>query len=220
MQEYREPGETCALRGILNDRVWFVQTVIVVADSEQETVLLQLPGAQCMFPEGVLRRKRGDFSLGTRWEEARRGQWDLVEGEWTTNRFLMCLQPGRFYSICYVWHDERDEFLGYYVNFELPFQRSHCGFDTYDLELDIRVSPEFVCSWKDVEEYQDGVRTGGIRPEWAAGIEAAKPEVLTRIEQRGYPLDAAWCTWRPDPSWLPPQLPEGWERVQLPSPQD
>jgi len=220
MQEYRRPGEACAVRGMVNGRVWLVQTVIVVADSEEETILLQMPGAQCMFPEGLVRRKRGDFCLGTRWEEASRGEWNLVAGQWTTNRFLMFLQPGRFYSICYVWNDARNEFLGYYVNFELPFRRSHCGFDTYDLELDIRVSPELVCSWKDVEDYEDGVRTGAIRPEWVAGIEAAKPKVLAGIEQRSYPFDAAWRTWRPDPGWLPPQLPQGWARVEPPSAQD
>jgi hypothetical protein len=211
MPEYRKPGETCAIRGVIDGKVWLVQTMIVVEDNAEETILLLVPGAECMLPEGLLRRRRGDFSLGTRWEEASRGDWDLVPYNWTTNRF---------YSVQYIWNDARDEFVGYYVNFELPWQRTPCGFDTLDLELDIRVTRELVWRWKDVEDYEAGIRAGCIRPEWVAGIEAAKPDVLAQIERGSYPFDASWCAWRPDPSWLPPHLPAGWDQFGLPSTQD
>jgi hypothetical protein len=78
------------------------------------------------------------------------------------------------------------------------------------LDLDLVVDPEFRVEWKDERLYREGIRDGGIRPEWANAIEAAQPEVLDRIARRRYPLDGAWVHWRPEPAWNPPDLPDGW----------
>ena len=52
MKNCREAGESCVLRGIVNNQVWLAQSVIVVKDGPEETVLVLLPGAHCAFPEG------------------------------------------------------------------------------------------------------------------------------------------------------------------------
>jgi hypothetical protein len=44
MKSHREAGESCVLRGIVNDKVWLAQSVIVVKDAPQESVLVLLPG--------------------------------------------------------------------------------------------------------------------------------------------------------------------------------
>ena len=140
---------------------------------------------------------------------------------WRTNRFLILLEPKKFYSINLIWNHASEAFLGYYVNFQLPFQRSRCGFDTFDLELDLVIEPDLRWQWKDVEEYRRGVEMGILRPEWVAGLEQARPEVFSRLEQRLYPFDGSWLSsrapqrgqWRPQPAWGASQLPEGWEKA-------
>ncbi|MFO7585966.1 MAG: hypothetical protein R6W69_14655, partial [Anaerolineales bacterium] len=66
--------------------------------------------------------------------------------------------------------------------------------------------------WKDVDEYQQGIRNGLLRKEWVEAIENAKPEVLSTIERQGYPLDNSWIGWQPHPAWQAPNLPSGWEQ--------
>jgi protein associated with RNAse G/E len=211
---YRQLGETCVLRGIVNHQVWLAQSVTVVKDQPGETVLLLTPGAQCAFPEGYWRwRKNKDFSHGSRWQEAKSERIALREFTWQTNRILIFLEPEKYYSCFLFWDHAADQFTCYYINFQLPYRRSPCGFDTLDLDLDIVINPQGEWHWKDVDDYQQGIAEGGILPEWVAGIEQAQPEVFDRINQHRYPLDDSWLAWRPDPVWVAPTLPENWKVV-------
>ncbi len=116
-------------------------------------------------------------------------------------RILIFLEPEKYYSCFLFWDHASDQFRCYYINFQLPYQRSHCGFDTLDLDLDIVIDPQYHWEWKDEEDYRDGIREGGILEEWVQGIEHSQGEVLDRINQRCYPLDGAWLGWRPDLTW-------------------
>ena len=207
--DYRQPGETCALRGIFREKVWLVQSTIVVKDGPAETVLLLLPGAECVYPAGYARWRVHDSSGPTRWQETL-GDYLTLTHAWETNRILIFLEPEKYYSPFLFWNQATDKFLFYYINFQLPYRRCHCGFDTLDLDLDIVIQPDHSWKWKDVDEYEAGIREGGIQPEWMSAIEACKPEVLERIRRRAYPLDGSWNSWRPDPAWEPPTLPAGW----------
>lgn len=214
MENYWGAGESCVLRGIVNHQVWLAQSVIVVKDEPEETVLLLLPGAQCAFPEGYWHWRRNNHpSYGMRWQEAQSESINLREFSWHTNRILIFLTPEKYYSCCIFWDHESDRFSCYYINFQLPYQRSHCGFDTLDLDLDIVIDPEYNWKWKDEEEYKDGIREGGIQEEWVKGIERSQEEIFNRINMRGYPLDGSWLGWRPAQTWVPPRLPEGWRFV-------
>jgi len=214
MINYREVGESCVLRGIVNNQVWIAQSVIVVNDKQDETVLLLLPGAQCAFPEGYwLWKKNKDYSNGTKWQETKHDHINLREFAWQTNRILMFLEPEKYYSCFLFWDHESDQFNCYYINFQLPYRRSHCGFDTLDLDLDIVIDPQFNWRWKDEDQYQVGIREGGILTEWVKGIEHAQKDVFDRINKRSYPLDSSWLQWRPDPTWTLPKLPERWQVV-------
>jgi hypothetical protein len=204
------PGQSIALRGIVNERVWSALSVIVVQDLPGETVLLLTPDAQCAYPEGYFCWKYGDYSEGTRWQEARSRAWTLREFAWQTKRFLIFLEPQKYYAIFAIWHHETDQFSGYYVNFQLPYRRSHCGFDTLDLDLDMVIDPQLTWRWKDEEAYHEGIREGGIQETWVKGIEDSQPEILARIRNRSYPLDGSWLRWRPVPAWNPPRLPDRW----------
>jgi hypothetical protein len=205
-------GDTVALRGIYQNQPWYVQSAIVVKDSPEEIALAMLPGAECVAPYGYIHQKHGIEGKWVRWEEMLTLPWRLEKYAWHTKRFLILLKPDAFYATMHIWEDATNSFKCYYINFQLPFKRSHCGFDTFDLELDIVVKPDNTWHWKDIEEYKCGIEAGILLPEWVQGIEAAKPEVFDMIEKRQYPLDGHWLNWRPDPGWIAPKLPVNWDQ--------
>ncbi|HEY2982302.1 MAG TPA: DUF402 domain-containing protein [Anaerolineales bacterium] len=139
--------------------------------------------------------------------------WKLEQYIWHTNRLLCVLEPDKYYSTMYFWNAESNEFLCYYVNFQLPFRRSLSGIDTLDLELDLVIQPDLSYEWKDQDDYERAIQGGVIPDEWRRGVALASQEVLRKIEQREYPLDGAWLGWTPDASWSAPKLPRGWDEV-------
>jgi protein associated with RNAse G/E len=202
-----QPGDIVVGRGIFNHRVWTAIPVITIKDTPEGLVAALLPGTECMTETDYAKgRKDGK----RRWDFKYR-DWSLAPFLWRTNRVLMLLEPDKFYSIRLFWQEDSNKFLGYYVNFQLPYKRSHCGIDTLDLELDIEINPDFSFEWKDLDDYKQGIEAGIIQPEWADEIETAKIEILDRLEKRRYPFDGSWLNWMPDPNWSPPALPQDWD---------
>jgi protein associated with RNAse G/E len=204
-----QSGDVLAWRGIYRNRVWHAQTVIVVKDVPEELVLTLLPEAECVAPEGYLNGKDRDKR---RWNFKDK-DWEKQNYLWRTNRLLLLIEPQKYYSTIYFWNGDSNEFLCYYINFQLPFQRSHCGIDTLDLDLDLIINPDFSYEWKDVEDYQKAIEEQLIFPEWTKEIDIAKKEILDKLEERQYPYDGSWLNWTPDPSWTPPKLPENWDKI-------
>jgi protein associated with RNAse G/E len=204
-----KPGDVIAWRGIYRECVWHAQTVIVVKDSQDETVVALLPGTECMAPEGYLQGKQSDKR---RWNFKDK-YWELEKYDWRTNRLLILLEPNKFYSTMYFWDHATNEFLCYYVNFQRPFRRSAIGIDTLDLDLDLIINPDFSFEWKDEEDYQKAINHAIIPPEWIQGIENAKGDIFHKLERRQYPYDGSWLDWMPDPNWTPPKLPENWDKI-------
>lgn len=183
--------------------------MIVIKDSPEELVLALVPGAERMAEKDYANgRKNGK----RRWD-FRDKSWELEKIHWRTNRGLILLEPQKYYSTTYFWKDANNEFLYYYINFQLPFQRSHSGIDTLDLDLDLIIHPDFSYEWKDIEDYQKAIEKEIILPEWTQGIDVAKKEILDKLENRGYPYDGSWLNWMPDPGWSPPKLPENWDKI-------
>ncbi len=132
---------------------------------------------------------------------------------WQTNRLLLLFEPNKYYSIILFWNHTSNDFLLFYVNFQLPFKRNNFAVDTLDLDLDLIIRPDFSYEWKDVDDYQNAISHGLISPEWVREIELASEEVMARLEKRQYPFDGSWLDWMPDPSWQPPRLPENWDKI-------
>lgn len=206
-------GDVVAFRGIYNNRVSYVQSAVVVQDQPEEIALVVLPGAECFAPANYMSGKHGASGQWDRWGEYESGDWTMEGYQWRTNRLLFLLYPEKYYSSVYFWRDATNEFLCYYINFQLPFRRSEIGFDTFDLELDIIVEPTYEWQWKDMEEYQSGIERGIILDIWVEEIDKAKPEIFDKLEKREYPFDGSWLDWKPDPSWEPPKLPENWDKI-------
>jgi protein associated with RNAse G/E len=204
-----KPGDIIIWRGIYRNQVWHAQPNIVVQDTAKETVLTLLPGTECMMPAGY---SDGKQNSKRRWNFKEK-QWEFEKFYWHTNRLLVLLEPQHYYSTILFWHHERHKFLCYYINFQLPYWRSHCGIDTLDLDLDLIINPDYTYEWKDEDDYQMGIETEVILPQWIHDIEAAKQEIFDTLEKRKYPYDGSWLEWKPEPAWSPPQLPEGWDKV-------
>ena len=209
MTDFWKPGDIISWRGIYRNRVWHAQTVIVVKDTSRETVVALLPRTECIALKGYL---KGKNNCERRWDFKDK-IWMLEKYFWHTNRLLFLLEPEKYYSTIYFWNEESNEFLCYYINFQLPFRRSHCGIDTLDLDLDLIINPDFSYEWKDVDDYQKAIENKIIFPEWVQGIEIAKQEIFDRLEKRGYPYDGSWLDWMPDPNWTPPTLPKNWDKI-------
>ncbi|MCI0610546.1 MAG: DUF402 domain-containing protein [Anaerolineae bacterium] len=178
-------------------------------DTDEELMLALLPGAECIAQEDYPEAKKN----GRRWWDFKNQPWKLKTYIWRTNRLLLILEPEKYYSTMYFWNHESNEFLCYYINFQLPFKRSDCGIDTLDLDLDLLINPDFSFEWKDVDDYQKAIDNEVIFPDWAHGIDSAKQEIFSRLEKCSYPYDGFWLDWMPDPNWLPPKLPENWDKI-------
>jgi protein associated with RNAse G/E len=208
-----KPGDHVVLRGIYNSHVWYIQSANVVHDTTEEVALVVMPGTQCAAPAGYITGKHGTDENWNRWGDYLNDNWNMQSYNWRTNRLLILLQPEKYYAHMCFWHDERNEFLCYYVNFQLPFKRTAIGFDTLDLELDIVVKPNHSWQWKDADDYRNGIECGVLTSHWIQGIEEAKQEIFTKLEKREYPFNGHWLSWMPDPSWSLPALPENWDKI-------
>ena len=203
------PGDVIAWRGIYRNKVWHSQTVVTVKDTPGEMALALLPGAECIAPEGYLNGK----DVNKRRWNFKDKDWALEKYQWHTNRLLLLGEPEKYYSVILFWNHASNEFDCYYINFQLPFQRSHCGIDSLDLDLDIIINPDLSWHWKDVEDYQKAIEHEVILPKWTQEIDKAKGEIFERLEKRQYPYDGSWLNWMPDPGWSPPKLPANWDKI-------
>jgi protein associated with RNAse G/E len=209
MVDLWKSGDVIVWRGIYRNQVWHAQPVIVVKDTPEEMCVTLLPGTECVAPEGYL---DGKDSAKRRWSFKEK-DWKLENYAWRTNRLLILLEPDTYYSTMFFWRADSNDFLLYYINFQLPFQRSHCGIDTLDLDLDLIINPDFSFRWKDEDDYQKAIDHEVIMPEWTQAIEIAKNEIFNKLEKRQYPYDGSWLNWMPDPDWLPPKLPKNWDKI-------
>ena len=211
MPDFWKTGDNVLLRGMYEDHPVYMQSLRVVKDTPEETTLFIWPGAECVAPSAYIHH--GHAWNQVRWQETLNRTLKLERYFWHTNSFLILLEPQKYFSTIYIWSGTPGRFIGYYINFQLPFCRTPLGFDTLDLDLDMVVDPSFEWEWKDEVEYRDAIRVGGIRPAWVVAVERAKVEIFERIEKRDYPLNASWLNFRPDPSCTLPYLPQNWNEA-------
>lgn len=106
-----------------------------------------------------------------------------------------------------VWHFFADDglFDRWYVNFERFLGRSVVAYDSVDHKLDLIVRPGRRLEWKDEDELEEAGRLGLV------DVDAVRRAAARALAEQPWP--SGWETWRPDPSWRPPELPDGWDRV-------
>jgi uncharacterized protein len=188
-------SDVVVLREIWHARIWKARPWIVVHDQPEQLALYIPKGTPTKIPPG---------------SGIPRDTWYLEDGTWTTEA-LRLTTPGEPHSILLWWED--GEFTGWYLNLERPLQRTPIGFDYLDRELDIHVRPDGTWELLDEDEFEEAQRLGVIDAEEAAAVVAEAERVVERIEAWASPFGDRWESWRPDPAWSVPALPDGWDVV-------
>ena len=124
---------------------------------------------------------------------------------------LHVFTPGRWSRVDLGWAAD-GEFLGWYVNFELPPAPALTlsavpVLTTMDLVLDRYVHPDGSTEWKDRDEFDravdDGLLDASLRPVLAAEADAVAAD---QVAARGA-FDPRWQRFRPPSHWAAPHLP-------------
>lgn len=191
--------DTVLIRLIYRGRIRWALPHWLVEETSDRVAIAIVPGVRCMRPE--------TYGHGHYISELLSG-WRLTEHEWQRNRTLRLTPFGAGYSLDLYWRDADDEFLGYQINLQEPLRQTRLGFDSFDQELDIVVTPFGEWRWKDVDSFEQGVRDGFVSAEDGNAIRELARALAGQISEL---IPTGWEDWRPDPAWTLPQLPPGWD---------
>jgi hypothetical protein len=197
-------GDTVVLRGILFGKIWFAGPATVVQD-DPDLIALYWPAGS---------RSREFFKRATAKDFLTTKKVILVDHIWSGTDVLMLAKPGEAHSVWVMWETGTSDFRCWYVNLELPLQRTHLGFDTMDQELDIVISPDLSqWRWKDEDTFAEMVEAGVFTAEEARSIRAEGERVIQQMRVGASPFCDGWEKWSPPPEWTIPELPEGWDKL-------
>ena len=128
---------------------------------------------------------------------------------------LRLMFPGASHSVWLFWEGcgASRRLLRYFVNLEAPFRRTSLGFETQDHTLDVLVTPELECRWRDEEDFEDHVALGFYTPELAATVRTEGHRVIAAIAG-GTHRCLEWTHWASDANWPIPVLPEDWASIE------
>jgi hypothetical protein len=206
-------GTTVVRRDVFRGRVWSAQALRVVRDTGEALVAACRPGAEAVAPTTwIASRLTGDEPLRKRaLPELACGEWQLGPYAWQSTVLLLWNPPAAHFSVNAFYNPADEHRIDrWYVNFQRPLRRTPIGFDTFDLLLDLAVTPDLSrWQWKDTDEYAQGRRLGVVSDTDHRAVEEARAQVLAMIEEAAGPFaaDAPWRDWRSDPAWPTPVLP-------------
>lgn len=197
-------GDGIILREVYQGRVWAVRPVTVVDDSSDRIALYHAPGTIWRRPVSASREPL----------RLQAPEWELADLPWGGNAALRLTTPGAAHSVILFWEPEGWHLEGWYVNLEQPFRRTSLGFDYLDQVLDIVVAPDRSSwFWKDEDEFETAQELGVLTGAEATAIRAEGQRVIAAIEANSPPFGDGWEDWRPDPAWIVPGIPQGWDDV-------
>ncbi|MEH0420548.1 DUF402 domain-containing protein [Streptomyces sp. B21-083] len=211
-----EVGQTVVRRDVYRGgRVWSEQALRVVADTGEALVTACAPGAEARWPAPYAKARADDDRPVRKeaFDAMAAGEWELTDGRWQETELLLWKPPGVWFSVnaFFVPADGGRRLRNWYVNFERPMVRTAEGFDTFDLAVDLVVDPGLSrWQWKDEDEYAHVRRLGIITDTEHRAVDDARARILALIEERSGPFTnaAGWASWRWDPAWPLPCLPQ------------
>jgi hypothetical protein len=193
------PGEGIALREVWRERVFEARPTIVVEDEADQTMLLLPAGVRCAVPVDDEGRELRIPDRTWHLEVRPRGPQPILSFAW----------PERPYSVL-LWTTEGRQV--WYGNLQDPLTRTPFGFDTVDHALDVLIELDGSgWSWKDEDELQLAVARGLFSEHEAAEFRRWGQVATEHVLKPLPPFDRDWTTWQQDPSWQPPDLPDGWD---------
>lgn len=210
-------GSPVVLRGVRDHghphgvAVGFAVTGTVVLDTDDLVVVSTPPGAEVRLRAGQGAGPHGRIVLPSAWDGT------YAERAWTGDTVVRVHRRGDRWSV-WRWHDGRRWTDVWYGNLEAPWRRSPFGFDSQDWALDVvgtghPVDGPWRVRFKDEDELAWMVDEGHVSPTHADHVREVGARLLRHAQDAGWPFDADWDAWLPDPRWAAVPLPEGWERL-------
>jgi protein associated with RNAse G/E len=204
------PGEHIVRRDVWFGRTWTLGPARVIEDDGRTLVTALWPGVEVLAPATWVAWLEGadDSVRAQALPRLRDGDWELRRWVWRDNVYLNIRGDGQWFDATAVFRCSDHEFLGWKVDFGRPYVRVAGGIETRDLFIDLMVTPDLVCEWKDEEEYEQARRWGLVSPSEHEHLLDAKNEVAALLAKREGPFDPRWPQWRVDPGWPIPAIPE------------
>jgi hypothetical protein len=203
-QSHWKPGDVVLLRGVWHNNIWFACPTRVVKDTPEQIGLYWHAGTRCK--QFYKRPTARDLLLVKKVK--------LVDHIWSGTDVLMLTKPGEAHSVWVMWYTGQSTIRCWYINLELPLQRTSLGFDTMDQELDIVISPDLSrWQWKDVESFQEMVEVGVLTVDEAKAIRAEGERVIQQMNAGESPFCDGWEKWMLPEEWTIPELPRGWDKL-------
>lgn len=205
-----ECGATAVHRNVLRSRIWTAKPTRVIRDDGSSLQLALWPGIRTLAPTTLIAARTGPCIGGERGlRDLAVGSWELDSWVWQGNALASYYEAGEYFSV-HLHRDAAGEPVHWYVNFEQPFQRTPIGIDTFDLFVDLVVTPDLSSySWKDEDEYAHARRLGLVNQELHQHIGLARERALELLRRRIGPFTGNWPNWTMSPSWELPKLPLG-----------
>lgn len=130
------------------------------------------------------------------------------------------LMPRGLHHVVWVCWDRKGAHLGWYVNFQRPYEREGATIQYMDYALDLRVAPDGTATWKDEDDLAQLTSRGLVSPETVRSMRAEGEELSRSALRHEPPFDERWNGWHPDPAWPPPVLDPRWSLPGLGSGED
>jgi hypothetical protein len=184
-----------------------VQPCRVVRDDDRGLVVWLAAGTPVLRQVLADGRDIRDVPLSQRFDYYRHGRATRLD-TWHGQGILGISGPGVVpWSVWLFWTDDW-EFRGWYVNLEAPPERDGNEWATEDHILDLIVAPDRSVVWKDEDELKAAVLGRRFTDEQAEAIRRDARAAAAVVAECGAPFSDGWETWRPDPAWPVPALPE------------
>ena len=197
-----EPGQHIVHREIWRGRPWHANMAIVVEDTAEALVSYTPEGSPHAFPASA---------------DGRKHPWDGRQ-RWVGNGVLMLQRPGEAYAVWHFWEGEERAFDGWYLNLQEPFRRTAIGFDTQDLELDIWLPLDGNWRFKDDELLEVRIADGRFTSSQVERIRELGSSIGAMLDRGERWWADSWTAFTPDPGWVTPAFPAGWEDAAIPAP--
>lgn len=133
---------------------------------------------------------------------------------WHSADVVRLYQEGDAFSIWIARDETTRAVVWRYINLEEPWRRTPFGFDSKDWWLDLWSEPEGdEWQWKDEDELAWLVTQGRVSEAFARDVRASGERAVERIRAGATLLDPSWSSWRPDPDWRIPVIPQNWREL-------
>jgi hypothetical protein len=200
-----EPGETVVERFVRPDGTIGQHHPLRVISDDGGSLLGWLPAeTEIVGTRLAGGRSMREAPLGERFRIPR----EQFRTTWRHTSTLRLITEDQWSSIWWFF-DPEGEFLGWYVNLEIPRGRTPAGPDRIDGVLDLKVTRTGEWSWKDEDEAEEAVSAGRLTADELRRLRAEGERLGGLVDARRFPFDGTWVDFWPDPAWPRPRLPDG-----------